>query len=75
MSSKFNQIRPLVSMATYRVTMEKPASSCFSAGFDRILFTFAGNNIIHESLDEFKLWLDSTTDYGVSCPLVYEKIS
>ena len=29
---------------------------------------FAGNNDMHESLDEFEIWPDSTTDYVVSCP-------
>ena len=28
---------------------------------------------MHESLDEFEIWPDSTTDYGVSCPRPYEK--
>ena len=26
------------------------------------------NDGMHESLDEFEIWPDSTTDYGVSCP-------
>ena len=29
---------------------------------------------MHESLDEFEIWPDSTIDYGVSCPSAYEKI-
>ena len=29
---------------------------------------FAGNNDMHESLDEFEIWPDLTTDNGVSCP-------
>ena len=28
---------------------------------------------MHESLDEFEIWGDSTTEDGVSCPLAYEK--
>ena len=28
---------------------------------------------MHESLDEFKIRQDPTTDYGVSCPWVSEK--
>ena len=64
-------IRTLVSMATvssHRVIMGKTASSHFSNAFDRILFILAGNYDMHESLDEFEIWPDSTTDYGVSCP-------
>ena len=40
----------------------------FSNVFDRILFILAGNDDMHESLDEFEIWPDSTTDYRVSCP-------
>ena len=53
--------------------MGKTPSSRFSNTFDQILFILAGNNDMHESLDEFEIWPDSTTDYGVSCPLAYEK--
>ena len=65
-----DQIRTLVSMATdssHRVIMGKTASSRFLDVFDRILFILADNDGIHESLDEFEIWPDSTTDYGVSC--------
>ena len=49
--------------------MGKTASSRFlDFFFDRILFILAGNDDMHESLDEFEIWPDSTTDYGVSCP-------
>ena len=64
-------IRTLVSMATdssHRVIMGKTASSRFLDAFDRILFILAGNDDMHESLDEFEIWPDSTMDYGVSCP-------
>ena len=66
-----DRIRTLVSMATdssHRVIMEKRRHRVFSKAFDRILFILAGNDDMHESLDEFEIWLDSTTDYGVSCP-------
>ena len=66
-----DQIRTRVSMATdssYRVIMGKTASSRFLECFDRILFILAGNDDMHESLDEFEIWPDSTTDNGVSCP-------
>ena len=56
--------RTLVSMATdssHRVIKGKMPSS-------RFLACFSGNDDMHESLNEFELWPDSTTDYGVSCP-------
>ena len=65
------QIRTLVSIATdssNRGIMGKTTSSRFLSVFDRILFILAGNDNMHESLDEFEIWLDSTADYGVSCP-------
>ena len=66
-----DRIRTLVSMATdssHGVIMGKTASSRFLKCFDRILFILAGNDDMHESLDEFEIWQDSTTNYGVSCP-------
>ena len=35
----------------------------FSAFLDRILFILAGNDNIHESLDEFEIWPDPTTGF------------
>ena len=67
-----DRIRTLVSMATdssHRVIMgEKQRHHIFSNASDRILFILAGNDDMNESLDEFEIWPDSTTDYGVSCP-------
>ena len=66
-----DQIRTLVSMATvssHRDIMGKMVSSRFLECFDRILFILAGNEYMHESLDEFEIWPDLTTDFGVSCP-------
>ena len=40
--------------------MGKVASSRFLESFDRILFILAGNDDMHESLDEFEIWPDST---------------
>ena len=56
-----DQIRTLVSMATYsshRVKMVKTASSHFSNVFDQVLFILAGNDDMHESLDEFEICPD-----------------
>ena len=68
MSSKFGQMRPLVSMARDTVTVGKTASSRFLERHDRIHFILAGNDDIHKSLNEFKIWRDPTMGYGVGCP-------
>ena len=53
---------------------KKCCCHCFSAAFYPILFILAGNDDMHESSKEFKIRLESTTDWGVSCILAYEKI-
>ena len=68
MSSKFDQMRPLVSMATDRLQWEKRCHHIFSNVFDWIHFILAGNDNIHKSLNEFEIWRDPTMDYGVRCP-------
>ena len=68
MGSKFSQMRPLVSMATDRVTVGKTVSSYFLELFYRIHFILAGNDDIHKSLNEFEIQRDPTMDYGVGCP-------
>ena len=40
----------------------------FSVAIDPILFKLAGNEDMHNILDEFEFQPDVTTDYGVSCP-------
>ena len=65
-----SQFRTLVSMATdtsYSVIMGKRRHHVFSNVFDWILLHTC-NDHIHESLDEFEIWPDSTTDYGFNCP-------
>ena len=58
----------MVTDSSHRVIMGKTASSRFlERFFEQILFILAGNDDMHESLDEFEIWPDSTTDYGVSC--------
>ena len=66
MSLKFGQVQPLVSMVTDRVMMGKTVSHFFSAVFHPFLSILACNNDMHESSEEFEIWLDPTT--GVSCP-------
>ena len=43
--------------------MGKRCLHFFSAVLDRILFILAGNDNIHESLDEFEIWLDLTIGF------------
>ena len=54
--------------SSHRVIMGKRRHHVFSNAFDQIHFILAGNDDMHESLDEFEIWPDLTTDYGVSCP-------
>ena len=68
MSSQFGQMRPLISMATDRVTVGKRCHHILSNVFDRIHFILAGNDDIHTSLNEFEMRRDSIMDYGVGCP-------
>ena len=68
MSSKFGQIRPLVSMATDRVIMAKMVSPLSLGFFHPILFILADNNDMHENSEVFEIWPYPTTDCGVSCP-------
>ena len=43
--------------------MGKECLHFFSAVLNRILFILAGNDNIHESLDEVVIWLDLTTGF------------
>ena len=45
------------------LSWEKGCLHFFSAVLDRILFILAGNDNIHESLDEFEIQPDSTTGF------------
>ena len=65
---KFGQIKPLVSMVTDRVMLEKKCLHFFSAVFHPFLFILAGNDDMHQSSDEFEFRPEWTTDCGVSCP-------
>ena len=67
MRSKFGQMRPLVSMATDRVTVGKRCHHFFLKVLHRIHFILAGNDDIHKSLNEFEIWRDPSVDYGVGC--------
>ena len=60
MSLKFGQIGLLVSMAADNG--KKRCCHFFSAVFYPILFILGGNDDMHESSEEFKIWPDLTTD-------------
>ena len=45
----------------------------FSVAIDPILFKLAGNEDMHNILDEFEFQPDLTINYGVSCPWASEK--
>ena len=51
-----------------------PFGLLVSVAVDPILFKLAGNEDMHNILDEFEFRPDLTTDYGVSCPWASEKI-
>ena len=51
----------------HRLIMGKMMSPIFSAVLDRILFMLAGNDNIHESLDDFEIQSYLIRDHRVSC--------
>ena len=59
---------PWQHIAPIELLWEKRRHHVFSKVYDRILFILSSNDDMHEGLDEFEIWPDSTTDYGVSCP-------
>ena len=67
-SSNFGLLGPLAAelaalIRLKRLIMGKMMSPLFLAVLDRILFIFAGNDNIHESLDEFEIRPDPTTGF------------
>ena len=70
MSLKFGEIRPLVSMSTDRIIMEKTVLPLFLSD----PFILAGNDNMHESLEEFEIRPDTTAECGVSCLSASERI-
>ena len=73
MSLNLGQILPLT-MELAALERLKNDVTTFSVAIDPILFKLAGNEDMHNILDEFKFRPDRTTDYGVSCPWASEKI-
>ena len=68
MSLTFGEIPPLT---TELAALERLKNRChhfFMVAIDPLLFKLAGNEDMHNILDEFEFRPDLTTDYGVSCP-------
>ena len=65
----------MAKVSSHRVTVGKSASSDARMFLIGTFLILAGNDDMHESLDGFEIWLDSTIDYGASCPSAYEKKS
>ena len=68
MSLNLGQIPPLTMELAALQRLKNQRHHLFSVAIDTILFKLAGNEDMHNILDEFKFWPDLTTDYGVSCP-------
>ena len=69
MSSKFGQIRQLVSMATDSdMILKNGVATFFSVVNYGTLSILTGNDDIHQSLDEIEIRPGPTTDHRVSCP-------
>ena len=76
MSSNLGQIGPSSTKLAVLEPQKKNPSSyngkrrhpIFLADFDQMFFILAGNEGIHKSLDALEIWVDPTTNYGVSCP-------
>ena len=71
-----DRFRTLVFMAidnSHRVIMWENCVATFSVVYHPILFIRAGNDGMLETLEEFEIRRDSTTDCGVSDPLSSEK--
>ena len=68
MSLNLGQI-PLLSMELAALEhLKNRRHHFFSVATDPILFKLAGNEDMHNILNELKFRPDVTTDYGVSCP-------
>ena len=67
-SLNLSQIPPLTMELAAFDLLKNRRHHYFSVAIDPILFTLAGNEDMHNILNEFELRTDLTTDYGVSCP-------
>ena len=68
MSLNLGQILPLTMELAALGRLRNGRHHFVSVAIDPILFKLAGNEDMHNILDEFEFRPDRTTDYGVSCP-------
>ena len=68
MSLNLDQIPPLTMELAALVRLKNRRHNFFSVAINLILFKLAGNEDMHNILDEFEFRPDQTTDYRVSCP-------
>ena len=68
MSLNLGQIPPPIMELAALERLKNQRHHFFSVVIDPILFKHAGNEDMHNILDEFEFLPDQTTDYGVSCP-------
>ena len=68
MSLNLGQIPPLTMELAVLERLKDRRHHFFSVAIDPIIFKLAGNEDMHNILDEFEFRPVLTTDYGVSCP-------
>ena len=68
MSLNLGQIPPLTMELAALERLKNRRHHFFAVTIDPIFFKLAGNEHMHNILDEFEFRTDLTTDYGVSCP-------
>ena len=71
MSLNFGQIPPLTTELAALERLKNRCHHVISVDIDLIFFKLAGNKDMHNIMDEFEFRPERTTDYRVSCPLVY----
>ena len=68
MSLTLGQIPPLTMELAALERLKNRCQHIFYVAIDPIPFKLAGNEDMHNILDEFEFRPGLTTDYGVSCP-------
>ena len=75
MSLNFDQIRPLTAQLSALECLKNQYFVLWPLNFvfQWIFFIFGSNKNNYNMLDEFEFQPDPTSDFGVSCPLVFKK--
>ena len=73
MSLNLGQIPPLTMELAALEHLKNRRHHFFSVAIEPILFKLAGNEDMHNIMNEFEFRPDRTTDYGVSCPWASKK--